>query len=536
MADYYPLLARAVSGLTDAPQEQRQAIYARARKALLGQLRGVTPPVPEADIERESQALDEAIARLEREIADAVVRAEPVAPPPSPVPPPRPSFTPPPLPTPPARPPLVPPPPFLRPAPSPPPAFQPPAGRPPLPGAGRSSTAPDMSASRPGADIPASSPASASFPSAGARDDFAPDADAPPGPVSQFRDDEPPAGDAPRVAIKVRAPDPATRPELGSRDNGRDSIGKNGGKSEPAVHPAAPRPEESSGGFRRVALIVGAIVILCAGAGFTAWKMRDNPEDITKGRAPIVDPAPVVQNSGPKINERAGPPGAAPARPSELQPPEPQQAPARQTQQVPQQAPAAQQDTAAQPQATGPAATVPVAQRVGLLLQADNPQGFDTQVGTVVWRFDSINRGGALSRAVRADFDVPEAKLKGFITIEKNNDPTLRASHTVTIRFLPAPDSPIAKITDISLPVMRNETAASVDPLAGVQAKITDNIFIVALTSDPNFAVRNIELIKGRAWFDVPMKLADGRAAKITMEKGTPGERIINEAFEAWSR
>jgi hypothetical protein len=58
----------------------------------------------------------------------------------------------------------------------------------------------------------------------------------------------------------------------------------------------------------------------------------------------------------------------------------------------------------------------------------------------------------------------------------------------------------------------------------------------VALTSDPNFAVRNIELIKGRAWFDVPMKLADGRAAKITMEKGAPGERIINEAFEGWAR
>jgi hypothetical protein len=535
MADYYPLLARAVSGLTDAPQEQRQAIYARARKALLGQLRGVTPPVPEADIERESQTLDEAIARLEGEIAEAAGAADPVAPPParpspvppspvppSPVPPGRPSFTPPPMPPAPARPPLVPPPPFLRPAP-----FQSAPGRPPLPAA------------------PSPSPASALFPPAVARDDVALEADATPGPSPQFRDDEPPAGEAPRVAIKVRAPDPTPRAELGSRENGRDSIGngygKNGGvKSEPAVHPAAPRPEEASGGFRRVALIVAAIVILCAGAGFTAWKMRDNPEDITKARAPIVDPAPAAQGSGPKINERAGPAGAAPARPAELQPPEPQQAPARQTQRVPeqapQQAPAAQQDPATQPQAAGPGATVPVAQRVGLLLQSDNPQGFDTQVGTVVWRFDSINRGGALSRAVRADFDVPDSKLKGFITIEKNNDPTLRASHTITVRFLPAPDSPIAKITDISLPVMRNETAASVDPLAGVQAKITDNIFIVALTSDPNFAVRNIELIKGRAWFDVPMKLADGRAAKITMEKGTPGERIINEAFEGWAR
>lgn len=530
MADYYPLLARAVSGLTEAPQEQRQAIYARARKALLGQLRGITPPVPEADIERESQALDEAIARLEREIAEAAA-VDPVAPF-DPPPPERPSFTPPPVPTAPARPPLVPPPPFLRPSPQ--PTFQPLA-------AARGSSAPDISVSGPAVDGVASAP----FPPAVTRDDFSPPAGAPAGPsVAEVRDDEPPVGEAPRVAIKVRAPDPTTRPDPGSRETGRDSIGngKNGsGRSEPAVHPAAPRPEEASGGFRRVALIVGAIVVICAGAGFAAWRMRDNPADITKARAPIADPAPVVQSPGPKINERAGPPGAAPARPAELQPPEAQQPPVRQTQPAVQPTPpAAPQEPAAQPgaqpQATGPAATVPVAQRVGLLLQSAAPQGFDTQVGTVVWRFDSINRGGALSRAVRADFDVPDAKLKGFITIEKNNDPTLRASHTVTVRFLPAPDSPIAKITDISLPVMRNETAASVDPLAGVQAKITDNIFIVALTSDPNFAVRNIELIKSRAWFDVPMKLADGRAAKITMEKGTPGERIINEAFEGWAR
>ena len=135
-----------------------------------------------------------------------------------------------------------------------------------------------------------------------------------------------------------------------------------------------------------------------------------------------------------------------------------------------------------------------------------------------------------------AHFDVPDAKLKGFVTIEKNNDPTLRASHTLTVRFLPSEDSPLAKITEIGLPVMRNESAANVDALAGVQAKITDNIFIVALTSDPQFAVRNIETLKTRGWLDIPMKLADGRAAKITLEKGNPGERVVNEVFDSWTR
>ncbi len=87
MAEYYPLLAKAVSGLTNSTPEMRHAVYERARKALLGQLRALQPPIPEADIEKESQALDTAVARLEAEFAVAAgTLAEPdhsqVAPPP----------------------------------------------------------------------------------------------------------------------------------------------------------------------------------------------------------------------------------------------------------------------------------------------------------------------------------------------------------------------------------------------------------------------------------------------------------------------
>src|SRR5947209_13518138 len=69
MADYYPLLAKAVAAQAQSDPAKRRAIYERARTALLGQLRAIQPPVPEPDIERESQALDEAINRLESELA-----------------------------------------------------------------------------------------------------------------------------------------------------------------------------------------------------------------------------------------------------------------------------------------------------------------------------------------------------------------------------------------------------------------------------------------------------------------------------------
>src|SRR5689334_21063204 len=70
MADYYPLIARAVSGLdASATGEQRRALYDRARQALIAQLRGVQPPLSETEITRERLTLEEAIRKVEQEAA-----------------------------------------------------------------------------------------------------------------------------------------------------------------------------------------------------------------------------------------------------------------------------------------------------------------------------------------------------------------------------------------------------------------------------------------------------------------------------------
>src|SRR5947207_14824015 len=69
MADYYPLIARAVSGLDKNTGENRRALYDRARTALVSQLRGVEPALDETDITRERLALEEAIRKVEAEAA-----------------------------------------------------------------------------------------------------------------------------------------------------------------------------------------------------------------------------------------------------------------------------------------------------------------------------------------------------------------------------------------------------------------------------------------------------------------------------------
>ena len=69
MADYYPLIARAVAGLERNTGDARRALYERARTALVAQLRGVTPALSESDVTRERLALEEAIRKVEAESA-----------------------------------------------------------------------------------------------------------------------------------------------------------------------------------------------------------------------------------------------------------------------------------------------------------------------------------------------------------------------------------------------------------------------------------------------------------------------------------
>src|SRR5450759_2930667 len=70
MADYYPLIARAIAGLDpSAPGWRRRALEERARAALIAQLRSVQPPLSESEITRERLSLEEAVRKVESEAA-----------------------------------------------------------------------------------------------------------------------------------------------------------------------------------------------------------------------------------------------------------------------------------------------------------------------------------------------------------------------------------------------------------------------------------------------------------------------------------
>ena len=69
MADYYPLIVRAVAALDTSTSESRRELYDRARMAQRKQLGNLNPPLTPSAVERERLALEDAIRRVEIQAA-----------------------------------------------------------------------------------------------------------------------------------------------------------------------------------------------------------------------------------------------------------------------------------------------------------------------------------------------------------------------------------------------------------------------------------------------------------------------------------
>ena len=182
-----------------------------------------------------------------------------------------------------------------------------------------------------------------------------------------------------------------------------------------------------------------------------------------------------------------------------------------------------------------PAPVVPVAHRAALLVEApDEPSKVKTIVGTVVWRVENVSNGPdePLSMAVRAEVEIPEAKLQAEMILQKNFDSTLPASHTIKVRLLVPPDSPLANLKQVNV-LMRSEEIPAGEALKGITVPVTDNSFLIGLSRGADEAA-NLDLLRSREWFDIAMVLANGHIAKLTFEKGPSGRGALDDAIASW--
>lgn len=513
MADFYPLLVKAVDGLEKNTSEARRQIYERARTALLAQLRAIEPPLSEAEITRERLALEEAIRKVE---AECVRRLRPGAKPQS-------------------DPPLTAGPDGLQ-------GGAPPQGQSPGNGVAEAERAPTGQGA---ADT-------------GIRDAAPPQASGAQEPQeSDARPVSGPEAPRPAPAATQEAAVPAPRPEGGTgAERWRvlrevnagmraarqalaaisiPSVGRNGKREQslpnagnagrhPAPRPMpAPRrpppraaarqrvvPPSEVPGHSRVGLFAAlASILVIAGLAFGAYIQRDRLAGMFgQVRSPSAAPAPQeAAPMRPKITDRVLQEGET-------------------------------RSQAALPQTQSAQATAPVAQRVVLYEEDPADPAGKRYIGSAIWRTERVPAatGTGTELAIRCDVEVPERRLAMTLSIRRNTDQALPASHTIEIMFNLPPDFPFGGVNNVPGLLMKQAEQTRGAPISGLAVKVTNGYFLVGLSAVEMEKTRNIGLLKERAWLDIPMVYNNGRRAILAIEKGAPGERIFTEAFAAWGQ
>ena len=135
---------------------------------------------------------------------------------------------------------------------------------------------------------------------------------------------------------------------------------------------------------------------------------------------------------------------------------------------------------------------------------------------------------------MRADIDIPDRKFKMTMSFRRNTDSSLPASHTAELTFILPQDFANGGVGNVPGILMKSNEQARGTPLAGLAVKVTDGFFLVGLSNVDADRSRNLQLLKERSWFDVPLVYTNQRRAIIAIEKGAPGERAFNDAFAAW--
>ena len=204
-----------------------------------------------------------------------------------------------------------------------------------------------------------------------------------------------------------------------------------------------------------------------------------------------------------------------------------------------QQAPAAnqqQQATANQPppvtQQTAPATN---GQKVFLYeerLGQTSPTAFQ---GTVSW---SLQEGkgpdGRPEPSVQGLITVPDRGLTATITVSRNSDSSLPASHLIELAFQVPPNFEGGAIDNVQRVALKATEQDRGDALIAVPAKVTDDVYMVALNDFPDARKTNLDLLKSRNWIDIPVVYRNGRRALLTMEKGPTGTDAFNKAIAEW--
>ncbi len=184
-----------------------------------------------------------------------------------------------------------------------------------------------------------------------------------------------------------------------------------------------------------------------------------------------------------------------------------------------------------------PAASVDPAVLAGsqsLLLEA-SPDGRTGAVpfsGTVEWT-EGVDEIGLPT--LRAKASIPARNLNVDLTIRKNSDPSLPASHLMEINFQVSDTFIGGSISSLPGVLLKDEELVQGTPLAGASARIVGSSFLFALSAAEKDLPTNVDLLTNRKWIDFAVIYGTGTRAIITLEKDEAATALFTKVFAAWT-
>lgn len=188
--------------------------------------------------------------------------------------------------------------------------------------------------------------------------------------------------------------------------------------------------------------------------------------------------------------------------------------------------------------ASDPAASVDPAVLAGsqsLLLEAGT-NGNNSAVpfsGTVEWTEGVDELGLPTLKGVAS---IPARNLGVDITIRKNSDPSLPASHLMEVDFKVSDTFIGGTIANLPGVLLKDEELVPGTALVGASARVVGNSFLFALSATPADSASNTDLLENRRWMDLAVVYGTGRNAIITLEKDATAQALFDKVFATWAQ
>lgn len=181
---------------------------------------------------------------------------------------------------------------------------------------------------------------------------------------------------------------------------------------------------------------------------------------------------------------------------------------------------------------TGSATETMVSHAVLYQEDPQDPHG-KRYLGKVTWHVEPA--AGAVPASIKGDVEI-DKRMTATLSLRPNKEAEMPASHIMEIKFNWPDDPSHAGVETLKGVSMKPKEAGRGTPLTTMTAKVTPEFFMIALSAGDVDMKRNVLLLKGKDWIDIPIVYNGGSRAVLAIEKGADGERAFKDAFAAWGQ